>query len=116
MHQIFSHNPTSIQVSCALQNWKTIINLVQTDPYAKAMTIFDIINEPDGRGLGWDRITPIYETIAAYAYSKNTGDPSFNSRNRGAFSLQGQKLSTQDYCSAFKLNALFNTPSACTPP
>ena len=27
---------------------------------AKARTIYDILNEPDARGLGWDRITDIY--------------------------------------------------------
>ena len=27
---------------------------------AKARTIYDILNEPDARGLGWDRIKDIY--------------------------------------------------------
>lgn len=56
-----------------LQNWKTLINLLQTDPYARDMTMLDILNEPDARGLGWDQISTIYKQVADYVYSVNPG-------------------------------------------
>ncbi len=53
------------------QEWKALIDLIQTDPYARDVTIFDPLNEPDAHGLGWDTVGPLYEQFAAYAYSVN---------------------------------------------
>ena len=57
----------------ALQNWKSLIDLLQTDPYARDATMLDILNEPDGRSLTWSDITPLYKEVADYAYSVNPG-------------------------------------------
>ena len=49
---------------------------------AKARTIYDILNEPDARGLGWDRLKDIYlDTMDAI----NMVNPQVHvSRPRGA--------------------------------
>ena len=63
---------------CAPQNWKALIDLIQTDPYARDVTVFDLFNEPDAHGLGWNTVGPYYEQLAEYAYSVN---PSASSRS-----------------------------------
>ena len=45
------------------QNYKTLATDVNVDPYAAARTIWDVLNEPDARGLGWSDITPIYFSV-----------------------------------------------------
>ena len=62
---------------CA-QYWKALIDLIQTDPYARDVTIFDPLNEPDAHGLGWDAVGPYYEQLAAYAYSVNPSAPPYS--------------------------------------
>ena len=57
------------------QEWKALIDLIQTDPYARDVTIVDPLNEPDAHGLGWDTVGPLYEQLAAYAYSVNPSAP-----------------------------------------
>lgn len=59
----------------ALQGRKAIIDLIQTDPFARDVTILDILNEPGGgnRTLGWSQAAPIYEHVAGYAYSVHPG-------------------------------------------
>ncbi len=59
---------------CA-QEWKALIDLIQTDPYARDVTIFDPLNEPDAHGLGWDTVGPMYEQFAAYAFGVNPSAP-----------------------------------------
>ena len=54
-----------------MQEWKALIDLIQTDPYARDVTILDPLNEPDAHGLGWNAVGPFYEQLAAYAYSVN---------------------------------------------
>ena len=37
-----------------LQRWKAIVTAINRDPYARGRVIFDIMNEPDSRGLRWE--------------------------------------------------------------
>ena len=36
-----------------LQSWTDLMTAVSADPWASAYTMFDILNEPDARGLKW---------------------------------------------------------------
>ncbi len=57
---------------CQLQNYKNLAQDIQSDPYSKARTIYDILNEPDARSLGWSDITPIYLSIMDAIYAINS--------------------------------------------
>jgi hypothetical protein len=67
--------------AAALQGWKTLIDLIQTDPYARSVTMFDVLNEPDARGLGWNTTGPLYIEVAEHAYSVNPGAPQWRSQS-----------------------------------
>lgn len=81
LYDLFWKRP--LPIDHALQNWKNLINLLQTDPYARDMTMLDIINEPDARSLGWNMISSIYKEVADYAHSINPGTHSTNTARWG---------------------------------
>lgn len=44
----------------APQGWTDIMTRVNADEYARAYTIFDILNEPDARNLRW-QVWPLFK-------------------------------------------------------
>ena len=71
----------------APQGWTEIIQRVTADPYAKAYTIFDILNEPDAVNLRWQPysgscpggtcpgVRDLYHRIMQIGNKINTGAP-----------------------------------------
>jgi hypothetical protein len=41
-------------LSFQLQGWKRIMTTIALDPVSKARVMYDILNEPDCRGIGWE--------------------------------------------------------------
>jgi hypothetical protein len=36
------------------QGWKRLMTTIALDPVSKARVMYDILNEPDCRGIGWE--------------------------------------------------------------
>ena len=63
------------------QAWSDIMTQVAADPWASAYTIFDILNEPDSHGLGWQAngnnpgVGDLYHKVMTAGYSINPSAP-----------------------------------------
>ena len=41
-------------LSARMQGWNRIMTTIALDPVSKARVMYDILNEPDCRGIGWE--------------------------------------------------------------
>ncbi len=63
------------------QAWSDIMTQVAADPWASAYTIFDILNEPDSHGLGWQAngnnpgVGDLYHQVMTAGHSINPSKP-----------------------------------------
>ena len=58
---------------CLLQGWKRLMSNIALDPVSKAFVMYDILNEPDSQGLGWDFMTKAYLDIIQQGQDINPG-------------------------------------------
>ena len=71
----------SDRAALLLQAWSDIMTQVAADPWASAYTIFDILNEPDSHGLGWQAnganpgVGDLYHQVMTAGYSINPSEP-----------------------------------------
>lgn len=54
-----------------LEGWSRLLGAINQDPYAAARTVVDIINEPEGRQLGWDEAGALYHKVMQIGFDIN---------------------------------------------
>lgn len=55
------------------EQWVDIVSRISVDPVAAGRLLVDILNEPDGRGFGWDIVRPLYLGVMDAVHQVNPG-------------------------------------------